>query len=61
MTTSSNLNYTVVGKADFSGHFRLMQEHRQALAFWAEQGSEQAADELEAMYWLPEDDGEDES
>lgn len=50
-----------MGKADSSGNFRLIQQHRQALAFWTEQGSEQAAEELDATDWLPEVDNEDNS
>ena len=55
---SSNLNCTVVGKADFSRFYELLQEHRQQVAQRAENGSEEALDQLDQLDWLPEADEE---
>lgn len=45
-------------KADFSRFYALLQEHRQQVAQRADNGSEEALDQLEGLDWLPEADEE---
>ena len=47
-----------MGKADFSRFYELLQEHRQQVEQRAENGSEEALDQLEGLEWLPEADEE---